>query len=161
MVNKSKGIGTAAESAVVRYLLGNGFDTGDAMTRAQRIILHGAQDHGDVAVCPGVMCEVKGGHAAENASDALIAAWLDETETERRNRGADVAFLVLKRKGKGAASAGQWWAHMDGSTFYALGMLAGYRRGVVVPDLPAVRLTLSDAVTLLRRAGYGNPPDGA
>jgi hypothetical protein len=64
---------------------------------------------------------MKGGKRAETASDALVAAWLEETEVERRNRGADVAALVLKRKGKGAASnAGQWWAHLPGRTYVEL-----------------------------------------
>lgn len=154
MTNRPKAIGTAGETAVVRYVRDNGFDG------AERIALHGIADEGDVSFGPGVMAEVKAGKAAETASDAQIAAWLDDTERERLARGADVAVLVLKRKGKGAANAGRWWAVLPGWTyaalavgFYDLDTAANPAR--YLSDLPAVRITLADAVTLLRRAGYG------
>lgn len=152
-MNKPKAIGTAAETAVVRYCQGRGFPF------AERIALHGALDEGDVALCPGVVLEVKGGARAETASDAVIAAWLDETETERVNRGADVAALVTKRKGKGAPNAGQWWAYLHGWAFYCLAELTVTDRVDRAPiaDLPAVRITLAELVALLRAAGYGTP----
>ena len=164
MVNKSGAIGTATETAIVRHAHKNGFGGADEMTKAQRLRLNGANDQGDIGLCPGVMVEAKGGHAAERASDAQIAAWLDETEAERINRGADVALLVLKRKGKGAASAGQWWAILPGWTYLYLAASAG-KAGAFMPAafprlyaaLPAVRMTFDEALTLLRRAGYGDP----
>ena len=164
MTNRPKQIGTWTETSIVLYLRANGFGGADEMSAAQRITLHGSTDHGDVGVCPGVMIESKGGHAAENASDAQIAVWLDETELERMARGADVAALVTKRKGKGRASAGQWWAHLPGWAYLYLAMSQGcsgafnpasfkpiYRRA------PAVRLPLAALVDLLRGAGYGDP----
>lgn len=158
MTNRPKTIGTRCETAVVRYLAGNGFGG------AERLALHGALDEGDVSACPGVVVEVKGGARAETASDALVASWLDETEVERVNRGADVAALVLKRKGKGAANAGQWWAYLPGRTFVELADLAAGCGGDY-PDgyaqthhaAPAVRITLAELAELLRRAGYGDP----
>lgn len=158
MTNKPKAIGTACETAVARYAQAHGFP------HAERIALHGALDEGDVQLCPGVVVEVKGGKRAETASDALVAAWLAETEVERRNRGADVAILVLKRKGKGAPNAGSWWAILPGWAF-ALLVPLGYPGVACYADdyayalapLPAVRMTLADAVDLLRRAGYGDP----
>lgn len=155
MVNKPKAIGTAGETAVVKFLRVNGSPA------AERPALHGALDEGDITGTPGVAWEVKAGHAAENASDAQVEAWLAEAEVERVNRGSDVAVLVLKRKGKGAASAGQWWAFLPGSAFVYLASLAetrGRMSYVLHKPLPAVRLTLADAVRLLRRAGYGDPP---
>lgn len=158
MVNRPKAIGTAGETAVVRYLNSNGFGG------AERLALHGTLDEGDATVCPGVGAEVKAGKAAENASDAQIAAWLTETETERVNRRADVMLLVLKRKGKGVANAGQWWAFLPGWAFVWLAHdgdrwhIGG--KSADVDDLallPSVRITLAEATQLLRRAGYGDP----
>jgi hypothetical protein len=144
MTNRPKQIGTAGETAVVRHAQPNGFPG------AERLALHGTLDEGDATLCPGVGVEVKSGKAAEQASDAQIATWLAEAELERVNRGADVMLLVTKRKGKGAASAGQWWAHLAG---WAYVMLAGRTSA---PNLPAVRITYDEALTMLRRAGYGD-----
>lgn len=151
MVNKPKQIGTAGETAVVRYLTANGFDN------AERPAQHGALDEGDITGTPGVCWEIKAGHAAETASDTQTAAWLIEAETERVNRCADVAILVLKRKGKGAASAGQWWAVMPCWTFVQLAANDYVIRMFPDDSRPTVRVTLAEAVTLLRRAGYGTP----
>lgn len=153
MTNKPKAIGTACETAVVRYLVPNGFDG------AERTALHGSLDEGDVTGTPGVAWEVKAGNAAETASDAQIEAWLGEAEVERRNKRADVAVLVLKRKGKGAPNAGQWWAYLHGWAFYCLAELTVTDRVDRAPiaDLPAVRITLAELVALLRAAGYGTP----
>ena len=160
MVNRPKAIGTWTETQTVKHSRANGFGGADEMTHSQRLTLSGANDQGDVALCPGAMIEVKGGARAETASDALVAAFLVETEIERVNRGADIALLVMKRKGKGATSVGQWWAVMPGWTFLWLG------RGAVLEaenareryaDLPAVRMTFDDALNLMRRAGYGDP----
>lgn len=151
MTNKPKAIGTACETAVVRYLVPNGFGS------AERSALHGGLDEGDITGTPGIAWEVKGGHAAETASDAQIDAWLVETEVERVNRRADVAALVTKRKGKGATSAGQWWAWLPGRTFVELATGCSVSYCTDRFALPAVRITLADLVTLLRRAGYGDP----
>jgi hypothetical protein len=157
VTNKPRAIGTAAETGVVRYCKPNGFP------HADRLALHGALDEGDVQLCPGVVLEVKGGKRAEAASDALVTAWLDETEVERRNRGADVAALVLKRKGKGAANAGAWWVYLPGWTFVYLAASVDYpridpaRHARVFAALPTVRIALAALVDLLRAAGYGDP----
>lgn len=161
MVNRPKQIGTACETAVVNYLRPNGFPF------AERIALHGALDEADVQACPGVTLEVKGGKAAESASDATIAVWLAQAEAERVNRGADVTPLVCKRAGKGAANAGAWWAWLPGSAFLYLARLSIGVDVIGGPNyhtrtfrhLPAVRVTLAELVTLLRRAGYGDPTE--
>lgn len=161
MVNRPKQIGTAAETAFVRYARANGFDHEDETRRAHRIVLAGSEDQGDVSLCPGVVVEVKGGHAAECASDLLIATWLDETERERRNRGATIGFLVRKRKARGAARVGDWHAHMPGETFarlydYTLGYLPKLDDNARGYRLPAVELRVGEALELIRRAGYGS-----
>ena len=121
MVNPSKAIGTQAETLVTRYLQENGFGT------AERRALHGTYDLGDITGIPGVVIEVKSGHAAE-------------TETERKNAEADIGVLVVKRKGKGSAES--WWAiewH-------------GHPKGRRYP----VRYLLKDWVFMVRQEGYGD-----
>lgn len=107
MVNKPKNIGTATETAVVRYLRENGFPN------AERRALAGAVDLGDIVGTPGIVWEVKGGKAAETASDAQIEAWLAETETERRNADEGLGVLVTKRKAVGSTRVGDWWAWLS------------------------------------------------
>lgn len=140
MTNRPKAIGTAAETAVVRYLRAHGFP------QAERRALTGSLDQGDITGTPGICWEVKGGTAAKTASDGQVAAWLVETETERVNSGADIGVLVLQRAGIGPANAGRWWAVVP--------------VGVFDPEdrfpYPA-RLHLSDIAQVLRRYGYGDP----
>lgn len=151
-MNKPKAIGTAAETAVVRASRRLGFP------HAERVVLHGNLDQGDVRLTPGltagVIVEVKGGNAARDASDLQILSWLDETETERTNAHADTAFLVTQRRGVGPARADQWWAHMHVRQLLDL-------RGVTLPVIPAddavVRMTLAGALAQLRASGYGEP----
>ena len=152
-MSRSKNIGTAAESAVTRYAQDNGFPD------AERVALAGMLDRGDVRLCRGVIVEVKSGEAAVTASDRLIGEWLDETEAERVNAGASVGILVTKRRAVGHARAGQWWAHVRMAELRVLGwapMAAGLTERQVIDRL-AVRMTLADALTLLRAAGYGEP----
>jgi hypothetical protein len=140
-MNKPKRIGRDAENAVVAYLRAHGWP--EVERRAQR----GSRDAGDLTGCPGLCIEVKGGEAAKNASDLLVADWLEETEKERVNAGADVGVLVLQRRGVGPANAGRWWAVMRCNAWVL---------GATKHDFP-VRMYLADAVWLFRRAGYGDP----
>jgi hypothetical protein len=146
-VNKPKAVGTAAETAVARYLAANGFP------HAERRALRGTLDAGDITGCPGVCIEVKGGDAAKDASDLLVADWLAETETERLNARADVGVLVLQRRGVGPANAGRWWAVMTLPILLSLTVLP---RDYLHPAIP-LRMLLADAVQLLGAAGYGQP----
>lgn len=148
MVNRPKQIGTAAETAVVRAARRLGFPGADRLT------LTGSKDRGDIGLCPGVIIEVKGGAAAKDASDSLIDAWLEETNREAFNAGADVAFLVVQRRGVGAPNAHRWWA------YWRLNWLENLRGTdpVFTPDRTPIRMRLVDALRILRVAGYGNPP---
>ena len=98
-MSRSRGIGTTAETAVVRYLRTRGFD------HAERRALTGAHDQGDITGTPGLCWEIKSGRAAETASDGLIQDWIDETESERLNARADIGILVTKRPGYGPCTA--------------------------------------------------------
>lgn len=147
-MNKPQAIGTKAESAVVRYLQAHGWPS------AERRRLRGRLDAGDITGVPGLCIEVKGGDAAKNASDLLVADWLEETEQERINAGADIGVLVLQRRGVGAANAGRWWAVIDAAWIARL-LVGDFH---IIPEpTPPVRLLLADAVRLLRAAGYGDP----
>jgi hypothetical protein len=140
-MTRPKDIGTRAESAVVKFLRENGFP------HAERRALTGSQDQGDITGCPGLVFEVKGGEAAKNASDGQVEKWLAETEIERNNANADIGVLVVQRRGIGAPNAGRWWAVIR-------------RNGTAFGDPHfqfAVRYLLSDAVHLIRAAGYGDP----
>ena len=133
MVNKSGNIGTAAETAVVRVFNANGFP------HVERRRLRGNKDCGDLSGIPGVVVEVKGGNAARNASDRLIESWLDETQVETVNAGADIGVLIVARRGIGPANAGQWWA------------ITRNRHGMTI------RYYLADYLRWLRILGYGEP----
>ena len=99
MVNASKNKGTAAETAVVRWLQSLGFAT------AERLALAGSNDQGDVRLGPGLHLEVKAGNAAHNASRSQCESWLKEAEQEGRNAGVP-CYLIVKRKG--TTDPGQW-----------------------------------------------------
>jgi hypothetical protein len=111
-MSKSRAKGTFWESAIVNYLRANG------APYAERRALGGAQDKGDIAGLPGVVCEAK------SAATVTLAAWLDEATTERDNAGAAIGFVWFKRRGK--TSPGQGYVLMDGETLVRLLTEAGY-----------------------------------
>ena len=140
MTGRPKDIGTAAETAVVRFLRDNGFPL------AERRALHGSTDRGDITGTPGLVWEVKGGDAAKTASDNQIAAWLDETEIERANANAAYGFLVVARRLKNVRD---WWAVLWTDAIANLCCGDGVR-----PEPVPVRLTLAGLVAMLDGAGW-------
>lgn len=139
--------GHDAERAVSRYLRTAGFPHAErairtAYTAAGRAI----PDPGDITGTPGLAWQVKD-HARES-----ITQWLAETDVQRAAAGADFGILVQRRRGH--ADPGQWWAWI---TVKQLVMLhedaVSYSE---FHDTP-MRLQLRHVVSLLRRAGYGNP----
>ena len=157
MTNKPKAIGTATETAVVRYLQANGYP------HAERRALRGQNDAGDITGTPGICWEVKARNRP--VSDNQIDTWLSELATERANARADVGILVIRRPGFGPANAGSWWAvtsapdlfHIHGGT--TTGLVWGMVGYFGISDIP-VRLTLAHAVRLLRIGGWGEPFPG-
>lgn len=145
-MNRPKAIGTAAETAVVRYLHTAGWPG------AERRALRGTADAGDITGTPGICWSVKGGEAARSASDLDITRWVAALATQMGHAQADVGVLVVQRRGVGPANAGRWWAVMPA---FQLADLAAE------PIMPAelltfpVRMLLADATALLRAAGYG------
>ena len=135
MVNKSKNIGTSAETHVVRYLQANGFP------HAERRALKGSLDVGDILVCPGLIVEVKAGAAAESASDGQLRLWCAETSREKRNAKADTAFLVVKRAGHGVGKIGGWQVVQNDA-----GMLTKFRLDEYVEFLKVLGYTANGFV---------------
>ena len=112
MSNPSKTKGTAAETAVVRYLQGQGWPW------AERRALHGNADRGDIAGLPGVVIEVK------NCAKLEPGAWLREAQREQANAGADVGLVWAKRRG--TTDPADWFVIMDGKTAAQLLKAAGW-----------------------------------
>jgi hypothetical protein len=105
-VSRSKAKGTAAETAVVRFLQAAGF------AQAERRTLNGTQDRGDIAGIPGVVIEVK------NCARQELPAWVAEAELARDNDRATLGVVWHKRRGK--SSPGDWFVTMSGAQFAAL-----------------------------------------
>lgn len=140
MVNKPKAIGTAGESAVRNFL------NGDGWPECHRIAQTGREDSGDLLICDKplrAIAEVKSGAVAEKASSALIWAWLEETERERRNADAALGVLVVRRYRRNPAL---WDVHMR---LRDLVWLETGRPGF--SDI-AVRMSLADFSAMLRFA---------
>ena len=111
-MSRSKRLGTSWESAVVAYLQEHGWP------HAERRVLHGALDKGDVTGIPGLVVECK------NTAKIELAEFLDEAEWEKRNARAAVGVAWIKRRGK--ASAGEGYVLMTGLQFTELLREAGY-----------------------------------
>lgn len=111
-MNPSKAKGTAWESRVVGYLQACGW------TGAERRVLYGSKDRGDVLGLPGIVIETK------NEKVATLGAYLDEVEAERLNAGAEVGVAWIHRRSRSSPAAG--YVLMNGHTFTHLLRLAGW-----------------------------------
>jgi hypothetical protein len=111
-LSRSKQKGTAWETAICRYLAGNGFP------HVERRALTGSQDRGDLAGIPGVVIEAK------NCQRTDLAGWLDEAAIEQANDGADYSAVWHHRRGK--ASPGEGFVTMSGASFVRLLRAAGH-----------------------------------
>ena len=118
-MSKAKQKGTAGETALVRFLQGQGFPG------AERRALGGGgagEDLGDITGITALCMEVK------NHATYKIPAWLKETEIERINAKADFGILVVKPVGVGMTpdKVGQWWGIMPMQMMMDLLRDAGY-----------------------------------
>ncbi len=160
-MSRSKDIGTAVETGVVKYLTGRKFN-------ARRVALAGANDQGDVHVTKAdgsrvMVIECKGGKQTHNPTHKQVIEWHEEAEKAWDNYEAYRyhaslpppdpcgAVLVMKRKGTGAANAQNWWVVMD-FQFLSI-MRSGPQRRYVGPSF-LVHLTLGDLAALMKRSGY-------
>lgn len=108
-MSKAKRIGTAAETAVVKYMIECGYpDT-------KRAVLHGNRDEGDIHIgcdgngIPKIIIEVKS--RKEECTYKEVEGFMKELETESKNTwGEEIidndrlpfhkAYLVIKRPRK-------------------------------------------------------------
>ncbi len=159
-MSRSKAIGTSqGETPFVNWAKENGFPF------ARRLALSGSTDEGDVLLDPvanDVIVEVKAGKVAERSEPAWLADAMSQLDAEAANFGARRAFLVTKRKGYGEKRVGEWWAwvrlnvpneYPDDEPGYSLFSRPRSGRATF-----PVRMTVAQAVGLLRNEGYGAKP---
>jgi hypothetical protein len=143
-MSKAKQIGTAAETAVRKFLLAQGYSE----LEAHRNVLKGTNDEGDVWLREPlrglIVFEIKGGKAAKEASYGQIEKWFQEAELEKSNAKGNFGFLVTQRAGVGYPRAGEWWAYAK------LGDLIALKSHLANPDSTLVRIRLQDLVGLIR-----------
>lgn len=87
MTNPSKDKGTDFENLVVEGLQDMG------QRYAERRALRGTKDGGDVAGIPGVVVQCKA------AARIDLSGWIRELNVQKGNAGADLGFVVHKKKG--------------------------------------------------------------
>jgi Holliday junction resolvase len=106
-VSKSKQKGTAAETAVVKYLEEQSFP-------AVRNPPQGAKDKGDIKLLnfPLLVVEVK------NCVRMELSEWLKEVKAEKENAKAEVG--VAWHKKRGTTNPGEWYVTMSGEDFAKL-----------------------------------------
>lgn len=111
-MSASKAKGTAWESAIVAYLIGEGW------VHAERRTLSGTRDRGDIAGLPGVVIEAK------NEARVALAEYITEAEAERQHANASVGVAWVHRRGRTSPADG--YVLMTGATFVGLLHLAGW-----------------------------------
>lgn len=116
-MSKAKQKGTAAETALVKFLQGQGFPN------AERRALGGGgfgEDLGDVTGTSCLTWEVK------NVRKYSIPTWMKEAAIEKVNAKADYCPLIIKPFGVGLTSVHQWWAVLPVGELVNLLRDAGY-----------------------------------
>lgn len=141
----SRNKGAWFERKVAAWLSEHGFPHAERGVRNgwrtdERVIA----DPFDIVGIPGLLWSLKCG-APSYTSEPACARYLGEVHLEAQARGL-TGLLVVKRSG--VADIGASWCHR---------MLELNGDGVLFP----VRMTLRDAVTVLRAEGYGEPLEQA
>ena len=110
----SKRKGTAAETALVKYLREKGFG------QAERRALAGNQDKGDITGAGDLTWEVK------NHGTYKLAEWVAELQTEKTNNGTEHGVVIAKPRGIGLDSVQDWYAILPVKDFVELARDAGH-----------------------------------
>ena len=105
-MSKSKQKGTAAETAVVNWLVSKG------RKHVERRSLNGVNDRGDIAGVPGVVLEVK------NCAKMELSAWLKELEVEMINDQGWTGVVLHKKKG--TKDVNEWYCTMPAKVWLDL-----------------------------------------
>lgn len=93
MANRPKALGTELETALKGYLRENGWPYAD------RIVLHGGKDVGDVRLSERIPFVLEGKSAKSTTDRAAIGTWLRELQTEVSNANAISGAVVHKKRG--------------------------------------------------------------
>lgn len=117
MTNRPKQIGTSFESLLVKGLTDSGYD-------AERQVLHGNKDEGDIRVRQGRGQDFN--IEAKCVKATSLGTWVDESRVEAEHAGRP-CIVVHKRRGKGQAMDQfvtmrlgdflAWFAPVDPSVF--------------------------------------------
>ena len=108
--------GPLAEAQIVGFLRETWFPN------AERRVMGGNRDRGDVSGIPGVTIEIK------NRAEMQLAEWVDEANREAAN-GPDGEIGIVWHKRRGKGSPGDWYVTMDGWTATGLIVAAVKERG--------------------------------
>lgn len=111
-MSKSKQKGTAAETAVVKFLRDNGFPY------AERRALHGGADKGDITGCGPIVFEVK------DHAKITLSEFVKELEVEVQNAVAQTGACIIKRRG--TLKVADWYAVLPAGWLVDLLKEAGY-----------------------------------
>ena len=138
------------DEAAEKWLRDNGFPWCD------RQPLRGNRDSGDLQLCIDVIAEVKSVAAGATGQPAhgLLAAWLQQTDVETENAGAEFGLLIVKRAR--TANPAHWFVYMRLGEWLRL---TGAHLPLPDPSQP-VCMSLASAAAVLRSAGYGTAPEG-
>jgi hypothetical protein len=109
--NPKKAKGTAAETAVVKYLK----NTWDSV---ERRALAGSADKGDISGIPFVCIEVK------DHKKMVLSGWIKELDEEMKNSQALTGAVIHKKRG--TLDVGEWYATMPVEIYVNLLIEAGY-----------------------------------
>lgn len=142
--------GTVAERYAYEYARKNGFGLAD------RIVKKGIHDEGDVALCPGVVLQVKN-YPSKYSPVLPPLEWARATEEQRLRRRADYGILLVKPPAVGYTRPGLWHAWVRVVDLGSLLTPTAAWAHVEDMDLDPVRMTYDAILTVLRHAGYGDP----
>jgi len=93
MANRPKQLGTLLETAIVGWLIQNGWPF--AHRRTQK----GSPDEGDVCLSERIPFTIEAKNSRKTTERAAIGTWLKELESEVTNVGDDAGAVVHKRRG--------------------------------------------------------------
>lgn len=106
-MNRSKALGTSAETAITKALVEEGW------LHAERRALAGSLDRGDINL-GGFPVVIE----SKNCGTTTIPAWLREVETEKSNAKAEIGVVWHKIRGRG--NPRDWAVTMSGAQFIAI-----------------------------------------
>ena len=117
MANKSKQIGTRAETKVVKFLRSYGYG-------ARRKALAGNKDEGDVELfdaprlCKPITLEIKAGKQTANPNRTQLEEWIRQARVEAARSGEDKAYLCVVRYNRKIEDADVWSQYFDFDSDY-------------------------------------------